>query len=257
MAKLIFERVTVRFPIYNARNQSLRHQLVRVATGGKIAAESGEATTITALDAVDLNLGSGESIGLIGHNGAGKTTLLRTMAGIYTPNSGRVIRQGRTATVLEIGAGMDPELTGHENITRMGLLMGMTLKEIRHYQPGIEEFAGLGDFINLPVRTYSSGMTMRLMFAIATSNQPEILLVDEMFATGDQEFKQQAIERLQRLAHQAEIFVFASHDTELMAKLCHRHLYLTHGSLHPQPPAKHDENPINKHATSPQYSPSP
>jgi ABC-type polysaccharide/polyol phosphate transport system ATPase subunit len=204
---------------------------MRIATGGKIAAEAGQTVAVTALDDVSFELKSGDSIGLIGHNGAGKSTLLRTMAGIYTPDSGRVIREGRTATVLEIGSGMDPELSGYENILRMGMLMGIPLKEMRTKIPDIEEFTELGDFLNLPVRTYSSGMTMRLMFAVATSGQPEILLVDEMFGTGDAGFQKRAKARMRDLIAKAEIFVFASHDHKLLGELCDRVFELSHGKM--------------------------
>jgi ABC-type polysaccharide/polyol phosphate transport system ATPase subunit len=204
---------------------------MRIATGGKIAAEAGQTVAVTALDDVSFELKSGDSIGLIGHNGAGKSTLLRTMAGIYTPDSGRVIREGRTATVLEIGSGMDPELSGYENILRMGMLMGIQIKEMRTKIPDIEEFTELGDFLNLPVRTYSSGMTMRLMFAVATSGQPEILLVDEMFGTGDAGFQEKAKARMRDLIANAEIFVFASHDHKLLGELCDRVFELSHGKV--------------------------
>ena len=233
MARLSFDNVTVRFPVYNTHNQSLRHQIVRMATGGRISADSHRAVTITALEQVNLDLRSGDAVGLIGHNGAGKSTLLRTMAGIYTPNEGRIQREGRLATVLEIGAGMDPELSGHENIQRVGMLMGMRPAQVRAQIPSIEAFAELGDFMHLPVRTYSAGMTMRLMFAIATCNQPEILLVDEMFATGDQEFKIKAKQRLKELIDKAEIVVFASHDYQLMQDLCTSYLRLEHGQTQP------------------------
>jgi len=231
MARLIFENVSIRYPIYNARAQSLRHQLLRIATGGKIAAEVGRTVAVTALENVSFELKRGDSIGLIGHNGAGKSTLLRTMAGIYTPDSGRVIREGRTATVLEIGSGMDPELSGYENILRMGMIIGIPLKEMRTKIPEIEELTQLGNFLSLPLRTYSSGMTMRLMFAVATTGQPEILLVDEMFGTGDAGFQEWAKARMRKLIANAEIFVFASHDHKLLGELCDRVFELSHGKM--------------------------
>jgi ABC-2 type transport system ATP-binding protein len=231
MARLIFENVSVRYPIYNARAQSIRHQFMRIATGGKIAAEAGQTVAVTALDDVSFELKSGDSIGLIGRNGAGKSTLLRTMAGIYTPDSGRVIREGRVATVLEIGSGMDPELSGYENILRIGMLMGIPLKEMRPKIPEIEEFSELGDFLSLPVRTYSSGMTMRLMFAVATSGEPDILLVDEMFGTGDAGFQERAKARMRALIAKAEICVFATHDHSLLGELCDRVFELSHGKM--------------------------
>jgi ABC-type polysaccharide/polyol phosphate transport system ATPase subunit len=231
MAQLVFENVSVRYPIYNARAQSLRHQFMRIATGGKIAAEAGHTVSVTALDDVSFEFKSGDSIGLIGHNGAGKSTLLRTMAGIYTQDSGRIIRKGRIATVLEIGSGMDPELSGYENILRMGMLMGMPIKEMRIKIPEIEAFTELGGFLSLPVRTYSSGMTMRLMFAVATTGQPEILLVDEMFGTGDAGFQERAKLRMHNLISNAEIFIFASHDRAMLNSLCQKIYEIDHGKL--------------------------
>jgi len=231
MAKLEFRNVTVQYPIYSSRGMSLRNQLLRISTGGRIEAEAGKIQMVTALKDVSFCLNDGDSIGLIGHNGAGKTTLLRTMAGIYTPISGEVICQGSLATVFEIGAGMDAELSGYENIIRMGLLMGMTPEEAESKIPDIEEFTELGNFLQLPVRTYSSGMTMRLMFAMATSIQPEILLIDEMFGTGDSEFQHKAHDRMKSLISSSKIFVFASHSHQLLREYCQRIFLLEHGTL--------------------------
>ena len=166
---LNFENVTVQYPVYNAHGMSLRSQLVRISTGGKIEGESGQIKLVTALRDVSFQINHGEAVGLVGHNGAGKSTMLRTMAGVYKPVTGRVIRAGRVATVLELGTGIDPELSGYENITRMSMLLGATKKEIQQNLAGIEEFIQLGDFLYLPFRTYSTGMATRLMFAVATS----------------------------------------------------------------------------------------
>jgi ABC-type polysaccharide/polyol phosphate transport system ATPase subunit len=231
MAKLVFENVTIQYPIYNSRGMSLRNQILRLGTGGKIEAEAGQINLVTALREVSFELVDGDSIGLIGHNGSGKTTLLRTMAGIYSPLSGRVTREGSLATVFEIGAGMDVELSGYDNIIRMGLMMGMTLSQARERIPDIEEFTELGDFLQLPVRTYSSGMTMRLMFAMATSVEPEILLIDEMFGTGDAAFQEKAHSRMKSLINSSKIFVFASHSNELLREYCSRIFSLEHGTL--------------------------
>lgn len=231
MAKLIFENVTIQYPIYNSRGMSLRNQLLRLGTGGRIEAEAGHVSLVTALKEVSFELQDGDSVGLVGHNGAGKTTLLRTMAGIYAPTHGRIITDGSLATVFEIGAGMDPELSGYDNIVRMGLLMGMTVREAQQKIPEIEEFTELGDFLQLPVRTYSSGMTMRLMFAVATSVQPEILLIDEMFGTGDAAFQEKAKQRVVSLIANSKIFVFASHSHELIKEYCKRLFVLEHGTL--------------------------
>lgn len=231
MSELTFENVTVRYPIYNSKAMSLRNQLVRIGTGGKIAGEASHIVTVTALDEVSFSLRNGDSVGLVGHNGAGKSTLLRTMAGIYEPNSGHITRDGSVATVFEIGAGMDPELTGYENIVRMGMLMGMSLRQAQSIIADVEDFTELGDFLNLPVRTYSSGMTMRLMFAVATSIKPSILLVDEMFGTGDAAFQEKAKERMRALIKSSDIFVFASHDLSLIHALCKKIFTVEHGKI--------------------------
>lgn len=231
MARLKFENVTIQYPIYNSRGMSLRNQILRLGTGGKIEAEAGHINLVTALKDVSFELVDGDSIGLIGHNGSGKTTLLRTMAGIYVPVSGKVMRQGSLATVFELGAGMDLELSGYENIVRMGLMMGLTLNQARRRIPEIEEFTELGDFLQLPVRTYSSGMTIRLMFAVATSVEPEILLIDEMFGIGDPGFQEKAHARMKSLISSSKIFVFASHSHSLLREYCKRIFLLDHGVL--------------------------
>jgi ABC-type polysaccharide/polyol phosphate transport system ATPase subunit len=231
MAVLRFDHVTVQFPIYNTRARSLRNSLVNIGTGGRIDQESRRFPVVTALRDVSFELKHGDRLGLTGHNGAGKTTLLRTMAGIYTPVSGPVTREGRTATIIEVGSGMDVELSGYENITRMGLLLGMTYGEIAAAMPGIEELTDLGDYLDMPVRTYSAGMTMRLMFAVATSHRPEILLIDEMFGAGDAAFQKKAEERMRSMIDSASIFVFASHSMALLQQYCRRIFKLEHGTL--------------------------
>lgn len=232
MASLIFEQVTVAYPIYNARAQSLRNQLVRLGTGGNIGKDDNAVVTVTALENISFSLNSGDAVGLIGHNGAGKSTLLRTMAGIYSATSGSVIRNGSVSTVFELGAGMDPELSGYENIMRMLLLMGVSKAQAKTAMAEIEDFSELGDFLALPVRTYSAGMTMRLMFAVATSVKPDILLIDEMFGTGDASFQQKAEARMHDWIAGTDIFVFASHDRPLIKRLCNRLFRLEHGVIY-------------------------
>jgi len=231
MAYVNFENVTVKYPIYNAKSMSLRNQLVRIGTGGKLSKETIDVINITALDEVSFELKKGDAIGLVGHNGAGKTTLLRTIAGIYTPVSGKISRQGRVSTIIELGAGMDHELSGYENIYRMGMLLGATRKEMDSKIDEIADFAELGNFLAVPVRTYSSGMLMRLMFAVGTSIEPEILLIDEMFSTGDANFQEKAHARMEALINAAEIFVFASHSPELIQRHCNRIFTLSHGKI--------------------------
>lgn len=230
MAKIEFDNVSLRYPIYGSHGMSLRSHLMRVATGGSIEKDS-RTTVITALKNVSFTLNDGDAVGLIGHNGAGKSTMLRTMAGIYPPSSGRVIRQGKTATVFEIGAGLDYELSGYDNIIHLGMMMGLSYSEAKALTPDIEEFTELGDFLQLPIRTYSSGMTMRLMFAVATAVVPEILLLDEMFSTGDSGFKEKSQARIHKIIEESKVFVFASHDMNLIKQYCNRVFKLEHGIL--------------------------
>lgn len=229
MAHIIFDGVTVKYPIYNGGAMSLTKTLANVGTGGRLSKDSGDVMTITALDNVSFKLSNGDAVGLIGHNGAGKTTLLRTMAGIYTPVAGSISRSGKISTIIELGAGLDSELSGYENIYRMGLLLGMSKSRLADIIPSIENFTELGDFLKAPVRTYSSGMLMRLMFAVSTANEPEILIVDEMFGTGDKGFQEKAKARMEDIISAAKIFVFASHSDELIKKFCNRVFEVKHG----------------------------
>jgi ABC-2 type transport system ATP-binding protein len=231
MAHLAFQNVSVRYAIYNARSQSLRHQLINISTGGRLSHEVRKTVSVTALEDVSFVLNDGDRVGLIGHNGAGKTTMLRTMAGIYKPFSGTVVRSGAVTTIIELGAGMDIELTGTENVARMGMLLGYSGEAIKALMPSIVEFADLGNFIDMPVRTYSSGMIMRLMFAVATAKAPEILLLDEMFGVGDKAFQERAEARMHDVINAANILVFASHDIELIKRFCKRIFRLEHGKM--------------------------
>ncbi|MDB5868711.1 MAG: putative type polysaccharide/polyol phosphate export system that might be involved in cell [Polaromonas sp.] len=231
MATLQFHKVTVQYPIYSHKSKSLRSQLLRISTGGLIEREAAGAQVVTALQDISFEFQDGDRVGLLGHNGAGKSTLLRTMAGVYAPVTGTVKRTGRVATVLELGAGMDGDLSGYENIQRMCRMLGRTAEEAERAVPDIEEFSQLGGFLNLPVRTYSSGMTTRLMFAVATSTVPDILLLDEVFSAGDAEFQVQARQRMAKLISGVGIFVFASHDYDILKQYCNRFLRLEHGCL--------------------------
>ena len=230
MAEISFHNATIRYPVYGSHGMSLRSHLLRVATGGNIEQDA-RTTVVTALKDVSFTLRDGDAVGLIGHNGSGKSTLLRTMAGIYPPSSGTVTLQGKTSTVFEIGAGLDHELSGYDNIIHLGMMMGMSYGEAKALTPDIEEFTELGDFLQLPIRTYSSGMTMRLMFAVATAVTPEILLLDEMFSTGDAGFQEKSLARIRKLIGLAKIFVFASHDHSLIKTYCNRIFKLEHGYI--------------------------
>jgi ABC-type polysaccharide/polyol phosphate transport system ATPase subunit len=231
MARLLLENVSVDYPVYNARSQSLRNHIVAAGVGGRLARQALGAITVRALDGVTLDLRNGDRIGLMGDNGSGKTTLLRTMARIFAPTSGRISVSGKISTVFGLGAGAEPELSGHENIIRMSMLLGATLAEAKARIAEIDDFAELGKFLAMPIRTYSAGMLTRLMFAVATAVNPDILLVDEVMGAGDQSFQRKARQRMGESAEKSAIFVLASHSEELLKLFCNRICTLSHGRL--------------------------
>lgn len=230
-AHILAEDLCIDFPIYNAPHRSLKKSLLRVATGGRISSESGKRVTIRALDGVSFEVREGERLGLVGHNGSGKTTLLRVLAGVYEPTSGTLNMKGRVASLLDISIGMDPESSGYENIFYRGLLMGLSKSEIQKRVEEIADFSGLGDFMSMPVRTYSSGMSMRLAFSIATTVEADILLMDEWLSVGDADFVRKAEERLRTLVDRTPILVMATHSQEILQEVCTRTLPLEGGKI--------------------------
>lgn len=226
------DRVGIDFTIYHASARLLKKTLLRTAVGGFIRTPNERGHVIVrALQDITLDIRSGDRVALLGHNGAGKTTLLRALTGIYSPTTGTVNVNGRRIPLLAIGLGLDDEASGYENILIRGLLIGLSRSEIERSVDDIAAFSGLGDFLDLPMRTYSSGMIMRLMFSIATSAEAEILLMDEWFGTGDQEFVVKANERVRRLIDRARILIFASHNLGLVEKLCNRGVVLEGGRV--------------------------
>lgn len=231
MACIRLEDVSVSFPVYSAAGRSLKTQLLAATTGGQISSDPGSrgVTVVEALQNVSLDLKDGDRVGLVGHNGAGKTTLLRVLAGIYEPNQGRVSIDGHVVPLLSINLGMDPESTGYENIMLRGLYLGLTKQQIRDQTDEIAAFTELGDFLNLPIRTYSDGMRMRLAFAISTSVPPDILLLDEGIGAGDASFLRKASLRLKRFTEQVSIIVLSSHSEGLIRSMCSKSVLLEHG----------------------------
>lgn len=218
------------FPIFNSSNKSLRKNILNVATGGKIAEDSKKHTIIKALNNINLDLKPGDKLGITGHNGSGKSTLLRCLAGAYHPTSGTVETSGRIASLLDIHLGINGEATGYENIIVRGILMGMSKKEIESKVDEIADFADLGEFLSMPVRTYSSGMTMRLGFAVSTSINADIILMDEWLSVGDENFNAKASKRLDQMMEESSILVIASHNKELIQNTCNKELSLKNGS---------------------------
>jgi lipopolysaccharide transport system ATP-binding protein len=218
-------------PIYGTINRSLKGAVMSSATGGRIASASRNITVVEALKDIDLEIRAGDRVGLMGHNGAGKTSLLRLMAGIYEPTSGQIEVKGKVSSFINLGLGMDQEATGAENILLCGLMFGLTIEDIRRLTPEISEFSGLGDFLHMPVRTYSSGMGMRLVFSIVTSVPAEILVMDEWLSVGDADFVEHAEKRLLDLVNAASILVLASHSEETIQALCNIIVRLEHGRI--------------------------
>ena len=230
MTRIDLQDVSVAFPIFGAHATSLKHTLTASVTGGRIGRDSG-VTIIQALQDVCLDIREGDRVGVVGHNGSGKTTLLRTMKGVYPPQGGRCDVIGRIASLVEPVQGMEPEATGWENIALRGVLTGVSRGEMQRVTPEIAEFSGLGDYLEMPVRTYSTGMLMRLAFSIATSIRCDILLMDEWLSVGDADFKERAEVRLREVVEQSGILVLASHSAELIARECNRVVQLEHGRV--------------------------
>ena len=223
--------VSVQFPVYNAYGRSLKRSLVHMSTGGRIGLSTTDRVVVKALSGITLRLEHGDRLGLIGHNGAGKTTLLRVLGGAYEPTGGKITRIGKTAALFDLMLGMDPESTGRENIFIRGRMLGMSNAEIEAGSAAIEEFTELGDYLDMPIRTYSSGMTVRLAFAVSTAINPEILLMDEWLSAGDSAFMEKAEHRMKSLVGQTGILVLASHSSGLLKSVCNKGLVMEHGEM--------------------------
>ena len=220
----------VDFPIFDAKTRSLKKSVIGAA-GGVIGSTESNVVVVEALKDIDLHLKHGDRIGLVGHNGAGKSTLLRLLSGIYEPTRGACRVHGRVAPVFDLGVGMDPEISGYENIIIRGMFLGMTRKEMLKKIDDIAEFTELGDYLQMPLRTYSTGMRVRIALGVVTSIDPEILILDEGIGAVDADFMRKARGRLQALVERSGILVFASHSNEFLAQLCDRALWIDHGQV--------------------------
>jgi lipopolysaccharide transport system ATP-binding protein len=231
MANISLKQASVVLPIFNSSSRSITNTLVSAATGGVLTAQKGGHISIEALKNLDLEVVSGDRIGIVGHNGSGKSTLLRLLSGIYEPSSGEIQRSGSISSLVDISLGINPESTGRENIFLRGKLMGLSRKEIDEKIDEIIEFSELGDYINLPVRIYSSGMLLRLAFAVSTSITADILIMDEWLSVGDGSFAERASKRLKELVDNSEILVVASHTRSLIEETCNKVVWLEHGVI--------------------------
>jgi ABC-type polysaccharide/polyol phosphate transport system ATPase subunit len=222
--------VSVEFPIYQARGRSLRSNMLR-RVGGPIGRHASDVVVVKALSGVDLEIEPGQRIALVGHNGAGKSTLLRVLSGAYEPTGGVAHIRGKVSSLLDLSVGLDVELTGRENIIMRGVFLGMSFAEASRKVDEVTAFSELGDYIDLPMRTYSSGMILRLAFAVATSVQPEILLLDEIVGVGDTAFSEKARLRIDALIGNASILILASHDAEILRRHCNHALLMRNGRI--------------------------
>ncbi|MFC2950933.1 ABC transporter ATP-binding protein [Marinicaulis aureus] len=229
MAKIELTKVAVEYPVPHMQNRSFVGAVKNAAIGGLIKRE--KVLRIRALDGVTLTLRDGDRLGILGRNGAGKTTLLKTMAAILPPTEGRVCVEGRISPLISMMLGLDNEASGYENIRIRGRLMGLNDSQIDEVMPEIADFTELEDYLELPLKTYSSGMRMRLTFAASTSFRPEVLLLDEWLGTGDVEFRNKAARRLRALIDKSGVFVFASHSRSLHQRISNKGAVLENGKL--------------------------
>ena len=226
MPSIKLQNVSVQFPIYSFHSRSLKNSLVGKITGGEIGRNVSNQISVTALHDLSLNLKSGDRLGVMGPNGAGKSTLLRVIAGIYAPTSGSIEVKGRIASLIDISLGMELEASGFENIRMRGVMMGLSLKQIKSLEEEIAEFTELGPYLNMPIRSYSTGMHMRLGFAVSTAVPADILLMDEWLSVGDDAFKVKAEKRLEDYVNKSSILVLASHSKKTIEKLTNKKLIL-------------------------------
>lgn len=226
---IVVDQVWKKFRLYHEKNQYLKAAL----TKGRRA----QYEDFWALKDVSFEIPHGEAFGIIGSNGSGKSTMLKCLAGILTPDQGHLSANGRVAALLELGAGFHPDLSGRENVALNGAILGMTRKEIEQKFDDIVGFAGLEKFIDTPVKNYSSGMVVRLGFAVAINVEPEILIIDEVLAVGDEEFQQQCFQKIEQFRREGRTIIFVSHGLGQVSQFCHRALWLEKGEVQTIGPA--------------------
>lgn len=228
---MVLNNVFLDYPVFDVDSRSIRLSALEILTGGRITSGSGSKTLVRALHDINFEINDGDRVGLIGHNGSGKSSLLRIISSIYQPTQGECLINGNVRSLLSLGGGLEYSLTGRKNIYRLAVLSGLSLDGVKYYEQEIIDFSGLDNFIDLPVRTYSSGMLTRLMFSTLTSGSPEILLLDEFFSTGDDDFQTKSKLRMEKIIDKANILMFASHSTELLKNYCNRFFRLETGKI--------------------------
>ena len=225
MTRIVLDKVTQRYRVIRERPDSLREAFTKVLRHRTGVQE------FCALSDISMKIHDGEVLGIIGRNGSGKSTLLKLIAGVYRPSCGSVEVNGTVAPLIELGAGFHADLTGRENIILNGLMLGLSKREISEREQAIIEFAELGEFIDSPVKQYSSGMFMRLAFSIATEVDPDILLVDEILAVGDAEFREKCDARINDFKSRQKTIIIISHELDAIRELCNRVVLLDHGQI--------------------------
>jgi ABC-2 type transport system ATP-binding protein/lipopolysaccharide transport system ATP-binding protein len=231
MAFLRLRNLSIDFPVYQGGGQSLKKMLVAATTQGNLARDALNRVNVRALNDLTFNIENGDRVALIGANGAGKTTLLRVLAGIYYPTGGEFHSSGKVSALLDLSVGSNPDATGRENIILRGMYMDIHPREMRSRVDEIAAFTELGPYLDMPIRTYSSGMMVRLGFAVSTCIPPEILLMDEWLSAGDASFLEKAQRRMEKFVSSSNILVFASHSMDLLRKWCSRGIFLQHGRI--------------------------
>lgn len=232
MAHVLVENASVDLAVYNTRGRALKSEILRRTVGGGL--QNGPDKTsqlVQALNRVSFEARDGDRIGVIGGNGAGKTSLLRVLSRVYTPTAGRVVIKGRISALFDLSMGMDMDATGYENIRMQSIMLGSGYKEAAEIIADVEEFSQLGEFLALPVRTYSSGMMLRLAFGVSTAVHPDIVILDEIIGVGDAEFSDRAEKRLMAMIQKASIMFLASHSNVAIKRFCNRALWMKGGQL--------------------------
>ena len=238
MSFISLKNVTVDIPIYNSQSRSLKKTFMGLASGGRIGLSEKGFSIVRSLTNINLEIKNGERVGLLGPNGAGKSTLLRVLGGAYIPTSGEAMVEGKLGSLIDVSLGIDSESTGIENIYLRAALLQIPKKVVDQELDSIIAFTELGEFIHMPVRTYSSGMHMRLAFAVSTMISPEILLMDEWLSVGDMKFQKKAEERLNDLIKRSSILVIASHSRQLIERCCSRAILIENGTIKMDGPAR-------------------
>ncbi len=231
MAFLRLRDISVDFPIYSVGSRSLKKILFNTTSQGNLARDARDRVTVHALADLNLDIEHGDRLALIGANGAGKSTLLKGLAGIYEPTGGRLHADGRVSALLTASVGLNPDATGRENIIIRGMYMDVHPRDMRPRVDEIADFTELGPYIDMPVRTYSAGMMVRLCFAVATAVHPEILLMDEWLGAGDASFLHKARKRMEEFVSSTSILVLASHSMPLLEEWCNRAILLDRGHI--------------------------